>query len=237
MRRLPLLIVAAVAFALLWGALPANAQDIFGLSFRPTEAAPAESERGSVDMVSGDNDAHTVSVDLTKAEASLDLADYDNAAAFIVWWVNMDGERQRLGELDDDLMLEDAETDGLIARLFLTAEADADTDEPTGERLYEVTLRNVAETGMAAAAAADDDADEDADEDADTEEEGDEATKDEDEDEDEDKDSSGSDSDEGEESNPSVLPTTGSNARDLLVLFAVATVLALFGWRVRTIRV
>jgi hypothetical protein len=236
MRRMPLLIAAAVAGALLWAALPAFAQDIYGLSFRPTEALSETAPRGTVDIVAGEGDNYKVSVDLTGAEKVLKLGSYPGAAAFLLWGVDMDGQRHNLGVLGDDLTLADAAADYLVAKVFLTAESDEAATQPTGERLYEVTLRNVAEVETTSAGAAKPAA----------------------------KTETKTETKTGEkaqaqaatatpkpaaptvapttaakaaEPKPSNLPTTGGETRDLLVLVLVVVGLGLGALRLRTIRV
>jgi hypothetical protein len=240
MRRLPLVIVAALVMALAWSVLPVHGQDIYGLSFRPTDAMGDFGARGKVDMVE-DGDGFLVSVDLSGAAEGLKIEKFTGAAAFVVWWVDMDGKRHSLGTLNDALVLDDARADALIAKLFLTAEADAATAQPTGDRLYEVTLRNVAEvettagvltskdtakvsaaagttpteaakpTGAAAAKPTE------APKPTEAAKAGTETKK--------------------TEAKPGQLPTTGSAARDLLVLLAVVAGLVISALRLRAVRV
>jgi hypothetical protein len=244
MRTKLLVVVAGLVLALVWGALPASAQDIYGLSFRPTDAAPESSPRGTVDIVAGTDGKYVVTVDLSAADSVLKLANYPDADAFVVWSVDMDGKRRNLGVLDEGLVLGEAAADYLIAKLFLTAEADAAAAQPTTDRLYEVTLRNVAEVESTAARSGS----------------GDTAAK-----------PAAKTAAQAataptattlaapaasptvqapagaaaptaaaaktETGKPAELPTTGNNARDLAVLLAVVTGLVLAGIRLRTLRV
>jgi hypothetical protein len=234
MRRLPLLVVAALVLVLLWGALPTFAQSIYGLSFRPTDAAPASSPRGSVDIEAGEGDNYLVTVDLASAAPSLKLANYDGANSFVVWSVDMDGQRHNLGSLNDDLTAEKLKADHLIAKLFLTAEADAEVAQPAGDRLYEVTLRNVAEvestssSTLSKAAVAEASATVEEKPTATTVAAG--AAKAETK-------ASPTAETKPAEAKPQVLPTTGDSTRDLLVLLAVVVGLVLIGTRLRTLRV
>lgn len=211
-------------------AVPAHAQDILGLTLRPTDAMPDGSVTGLIDLVST-GDGTEVSVDLSGAADALTIEDYEDATEFVVWAVDMDGVRHNLGPLNGDLVLEDAPVDFLVARIFMTAEADAEAQQPTGDRLYEVTLRRVDEvdTIPMQTESSDEPTDEDAGESADTEEEGSDAAG---EGEDE-----GEGEGEGEEAQPKELPTTGDPVRDLLVLAALAIVLIGGGMRLRAVRI
>jgi hypothetical protein len=143
-------LLAALALVMLLGALPAHAQSIYGLSFRPTKAAPEDAPRGMVDIVAKNGD-YIVSVNMAKAAPALDLGAL-GAKAFVIWAVDMDGQSHRVGQLDSGLQLEDATLDYVVAKLYLTAEPTADTKAPTGDRLYEVTLRRVVEVAPEGAA-------------------------------------------------------------------------------------
>lgn len=228
MYRAPTAVVAALLLALLVGGLAAHAQSIYGLSFRPTEALPEDALRGTVDIVASGTE-YVVSVDLGKASGELDLSRYDEASTFVVWAVDMDGESTNIGQLDDALRLEDAPVEFFIAKLYLTAEASGDVAKPTGERLYEVTLRRVTEVDLTAA-------DEEG-------EEAEEATEAEEAEESEEAPkptaaaaSSQASSTGTTEAKPQVLPTTGSHLGDLLVLAVVAVALITAGLRLRTVR-
>jgi hypothetical protein len=115
----------------------------------------------------------------------------------------MDGVRHNIGALDDDMTLTKAETDFLIAKVYVTAEASPDVLSPAGEPLYRLTLRDVEEVGTepeaaeAATTAGDDEGDKD------------------------------------EKDEPEELPTTGLELRDLLVLAVVAMALLLAGFKLR----
>jgi hypothetical protein len=226
---MPLIVAAALAIVLLWVALPAFAQDIYGLSFRPTEALGETAPRGTVDIVAGEGDMYTVSTDLAGALKALKLGSYPAAAAFVVWGVDMDGQRHNLGVLGEDLTLADAEADFLVAKVFLTAEADTEATQPTGERLYEVTLRNVAEVETTTAAAGQTEAKTEAkaaSAQAATATPKTEEAK-----------ASPTTAAKVAEPKPSNLPTTGGETRDLLVLVLVVLGLGLGALRLRAIRV
>jgi hypothetical protein len=157
MRRAYLAALVALALVLV-GVQALHAQSIYGLSFRPTAAAPKDAPRGSADIVASDGD-YLVSVDLSAAKSVLKLSGYTGAKAFVVWEVGMDGKSAPIGALDANLKLSDAKVDHLIAVLYVTAEPSADVTRASGDRLYEVTLRQVTEvstasgTGAPAAAA------------------------------------------------------------------------------------
>lgn len=238
MRRASLAVLAALALAVLLGALPARAQSIYGLSFRPTDALPEETSRGTADIVAVEGE-YFVSVDLSEAADALDLANFGDAEAFVVWAVAMDGKSTRVGALNDELRLEDTAVGFFIARLYLTAEPSADVDEASGDRLFEVTLRRVTEVASAAADEGD------AEEAAEEAEKGEESAQ------------TAKSTESGAaaaaaagatgatgavaapsaEAKPHVLPTTGSDLGDLLVLLAVAGALILAGLRLRAVRV
>lgn len=145
MRRLSILVLAAMVITLLFGPTPARAQDILGLSVRPTDLLPAGTARGSADILRSDAGGYLVSVDLSSAAEALVFDDYAGASAWVVWVVDMDGVRHNLGALDENLVLEDARTDGLVARVFVTAESAADVTTPSENRIFEATLRAVTE--------------------------------------------------------------------------------------------
>ena len=203
MRRFALVVAL---LGLMATAMPTHAQDILGLSLRATDAMPDGSARGLVDFVST-GDGTEVSVDLSGAAEGISIDDFDDATDFVVWAVDMEGVRHNLGALNDDLVLEDASTDFLVARVFLTAESDAGATQPSGDRLYEVTLRNVDEVDTVPDDV--DSSEEMADDDAASEE------------------------DAEEDAKPSELPTTGDPIRDLAVLLALATVLIGGGFSLR----
>jgi hypothetical protein len=252
--RLVTALALAGILALVWSAMPALSQDIFGLSFRPTEASDL-SARGSVDIISS-GDGYVVTVDLAAASDELSLDAYEDATTFVVWVVDMDGNVINVGELDDDLTLDDAEVDGVVAKVFVTPEADADGDAPEGQRLYELTLRNVAEVEQADDDAGDEASDDEGNEDAAgddgdeaaTDDEGDDASGDEDAADDADDEDANADADadadaadddedgEGDEK-PEELPTTGTDTRDMLVLLAVAAALLVGSISLRRARV
>jgi len=195
--------------ALLLSAQSAYAQDILGLSLRATSALPEGTPSGLADIES-DGGTYAVTVDLSGAAEGLSLEDFDGADGFVVWAVDMDGNRSNLGTLDADLMLEGGSVENRVARLYVTAESDTAVINPTGDRLFQVTLRSVEE--KEAMAGEDDAADEgEADDDGAAEEEADEK--------------------------PAELPTTGSLMRDLLVLLAVAGALILGGARLSRVRI
>ena len=229
MRILTIAAVAALGAVLVLGNAPVLAQDIYGLSLRPTEGMNELSVRGSVDIVA-DGEDYLVSIDLSAAVDELDLDDIDDAEAFVVWVVDMDGNVTNAGALDENLVLEDAVVSGVVAKVFVTAEEDSAAAEPSGDRLYELTLRNVAETAQPtddeAADQADDATDDDADEDAADEDADDDAATEDSEDE-----------DSKDDDKPVELPTTGGDTRDLLVLVAVALGLMMGALRLRTLRV
>lgn len=196
-------------------AIPAHAQDILGLSFRPTDAMPEGSAGGLVDFVSTGTGTE-VSIDLSSSAEGMSIEDFDGASDFVVWAVDMKGARHNLGPLNADLVLESAPVDFLVARVFVTAEADANATQPTGDRLYEVTLRGVEEVDSVPEQT---DASEEAteEEDADAEEGAEEEA-------------------EAEDATPKELPTTGDPMFDLMVLVALATVLIGGGLRLRTVK-
>ena len=110
----------------------AHAQNVQGLSLR-AGAALKGSPNGTVDIV-GDGTTATVKVDLSGAAETMKVADFKDAKAFVVWAVDMDGYRHNVGTLSDELKLEDVKVDYRVARVYVTAEADAKATAPTGER-------------------------------------------------------------------------------------------------------
>jgi hypothetical protein len=207
MRRFVILAVAVVALGLVMRALPALAQDILGLSLRPTGEVPAGTARGTADIVVADGGGYLVSVDLSAAGDSLALEDFSGAEAFVVWAVDMDGVPHNLGTLGADNTLEDRPVDFNVARLLVTAEESADAANP-GEPLFQATLREVALQEAAAEPTATPAAEptavaEEAAEDG---------------------------------NGPENLPTTGDPLRDLAVLAMVAAGLLAGGLRLRLVR-
>lgn len=151
MRRIAVVFAGVAMWAVLTSPA-AHAQNVQGLSLRAGEAMKG-SPSGLVDIV-GNGDAATVMLDLSGAAETMKLADFDGAKAFVVWAVDMDGYRHNLGALSDELKLADVEVDYRVARIYVTAEADAGAAAPTGDPLYAATLRNVTEKDGAPAGAA-----------------------------------------------------------------------------------
>lgn len=215
------MLVAFVTMGLLFAASTASifAQDIMGLSLRPTDAMTGAPGRGTVDIVRSNGAGnYSVNVNMSGSADAMDLSTFDGATAWVVWAVDMDGVRHNLGALDAELMLKDASADYMVARVYVTAEKDANAKQP-GEPLFIVTLRQVQEVDTVASdedASADEAADEDADEAAD-EDKADESAS-------------------ADASQPKVLPTTGGPFSDLLVLLVVAAALLAGGLRLRTVR-
>jgi hypothetical protein len=146
MRKSLLFVVMLLGLVVGWGTTVARAEDIVGLSLRPTDAMPGEKARGSVDIVrSPGGDDYVIKVDLSPAAESMDLAKFDDATVWVVWAVDMEGVRHNLGTLDDNLMLEDAAADFMVAKLYVTAEKEPDGSKPEGEPLFSVALRSVEE--------------------------------------------------------------------------------------------
>ncbi len=237
------LLLTATLFGLLFGlaATVAHAQDIIGLSLRPTEAMPGEKARGTVDIVRSQGEGnYMITVDLSPAAEAMDLSKFPNATAWVTWAVDMDGVRHNIGALNSDLKLPGAAVDYLVAKLYITAEQDPAVDNPTGEPLFNVALRSVEEvaapagSGATAKQAAQASPD---------------ATK-----------ATGAataapgasamptgtaasgapagtkpDAKAGEK--PDKLPTTGDPVQDVLAVILVAAALLLGGWRLRTVRV
>ncbi|MFN8422932.1 MAG: hypothetical protein U0470_05895 [Anaerolineae bacterium] len=142
MRRF--LVVSGFVALLAALAVPAaHAQNVQGLSLRAGTALKG-SPNGTVDIV-GDGATANVKVDLSGAAETMKIADFKDAKAFVVWAVDMDGYRHNVGALTDELKLADVKVDYRVARLYVTAEADANASAPTGDPLYAVTLRTVTE--------------------------------------------------------------------------------------------
>ncbi len=215
MRRV-LILVLMVCLGLSIGVVPALAQSITGISLRPAEAAPMGSSRGLADVLEA-NGGYKVSVDLSNNAQRLKLESYTGAEAFVVWAVDMEGVPHNIGVLDDDLVLEDATTDFVVAKLIVTVEASADATAMQGPSLFEATLRHVVvKTGAPAPGAAVTLQQPTKAPEA-TAEPTPEPTAE-------------------AKAAPSELPTTGSVAQDLLVLAVLAGVLLAAGLRLRTIR-
>lgn len=142
MRRC-LFVIGLFAMFAAFTARAAHAQNVQGLSLRAGEAL-AGSPSGTVDIV-GDGTAATVQVNLSGSAETMKIADFKDAKAFVVWAVDMDGYRHNLGSLSDELKLSDVKVDYRVARVYVTAEADAKATAPTGDPLYAVTLRSVTE--------------------------------------------------------------------------------------------
>jgi len=121
----------------------AHAQNVQGISLRAGEAMKG-SPSGVVDIV-GNGTSAKVAVDLSGAAETMKLADFEDATAFVVWAVDMDGYRHNIGTLSDELKIADAAVEYRVARVYVTAEADENAAAPTGDPLYSVTLRNVTE--------------------------------------------------------------------------------------------
>lgn len=147
------------AVTMLWIALFAvfagttvHAQNVQGITLRAGETMKG-SPNGVVDIV-GNGTTADVSIDLSGAAETMKLADFKDAKAFVVWAVDMDGYRHNIGTLSDELKLAEAAVDYRVARLYVTAEADAKATDPSGDPLYSVTLRNVTEKSGAPSGAA-----------------------------------------------------------------------------------
>jgi len=210
MRRIvPFLALVAFAAA----AAPVSAQNIIGLSFRATDAAPEGAGNGLVDIVA-EGEGYKVSVDLSgNAEAFGEQA--AGGEHLVVWGIDMDGKRHNLGTLDDSYTLAEAPADFMVAMVYVTAEDDAAAINPTTDPLFNLTLRRVTEVettaeeaGMAAdeSAAASDTA------------------------------AASAPAPAAEPAKPQELPTTGSLVRDLAVLLAVALAFMAGGLRLRAVR-
>jgi hypothetical protein len=208
MRRLSFLVLAAV-IALALGAVTAHAQDIVGVSFRPTDAMPPGTSAGTADIITNDDGTYTVSADFSRVSDALVLDDFDDASAFVVWAVDMSAAEHNIGALNEDLVLEGESVDYLVAQLLLSAESSADANSREGEVLFRTEIRKpdasaaTAATATPAAAASASPTAAAADKDAE----------------------------------PKVLPTTGQLLRDLMVLAAVGVVLVLGGLQLRRARV
>lgn len=210
MRRLALFL-ALVGLAA--AAAPAGAQDIIGLTFRATDAAPEGVGNGKVDILS-EGEGYKVSIDLSaNAEAF-----GEQAAAgdhLVVWGIDMDGKRHNLGTLDESYTLTDAPADFMVAMVYVTAEDDAAAINPTSDPLFNLTLRKVTEvetTADEAASMASEGA-------AESEGEGESAA-----------------ATSAAPAKPQELPTTGTLVRDLAVLLAVAAAFVAGGLRLRAVR-
>lgn len=152
MMRRTLAVLAAFSLAAVVAA-PIHAQDILGMSLRPAPGSTDLAGTGSIDILRGEKaGTYTVKVDLSKAAESLDLSKFEGAKAFVVWAVDLDGQRHRLGKLDDKQALGDTAVDYGVAKVYVTAEADAEAASPSAP-LYALTLRQVKEQESAPAAA------------------------------------------------------------------------------------
>ena len=201
-----LAIVAGLALLMGTGALPAHAQDILGLSLRPTDAMDGSPGNGTLDITTTNGAGkYTIKVDMSAAGEGLDLSAHEGATQWVAWAVDMDGMRHNLGALDGELMLESVPVDYMVARVYVTAEASAEVKSPSAP-LFVVTLRQVEEVETATDSAADDDGAAD-DESAEKE------TK---------------------EEQPKELPTTGGPLQDMMLLLLVAAALVFGGMRLRT---
>ena len=227
MIRRMLAAVAMLGLLFAGHALPAHAQDILGLSLRPTDAMTGSPGRGSVDITRSNGEGnYAIKVDMSGTADSMDLTAFDGAKSWVVWAVDMDGVRHNVGSLDGDLMLVSAAVDYMIARVYITAEADAKAKQP-GDPLFSVTLRQVQEVDTVAEDDASSDeatTDEATADDAAT----DEAAAD---------DASADASASAESSTPAELPTTGGPISDMLMLLAIAGLLVFGGLRLRAVRV
>jgi hypothetical protein len=218
MKPRPILALALAAIVLALGALPASAQDILGLSMRPTDEMPAGTGRGTVDIVSDGANQFKVTVDLSGAADNLKLENFEGATGFTVWAVDTNGVRHNLGQLDESLVLKDAIATDPIAKLYVTAEPDPAAASPTGKPLFTATLRNVTESEATATPATAAEA------------------------------TTAATTSAGAAAQPTgaptattaqkpkELPTTGDLVPDLLVLAIVAAGLFLVGWRLRTVQ-
>jgi hypothetical protein len=218
MKPRPILALALAAIVLALGALPASAQDILGLSMRPTDEMPAGTGRGTVDIVSDGANQFKVTVDLSGAADNLKLENFEGATGFTVWAVDTNGVRHNLGQLDESLVLKDAIATYPIAKLYVTAEPDPAAASPTGKPLFTATLRNVTESEATATPATAAEA------------------------------TTAATTSAGAAAQPTgaptattaqkpkELPTTGDLVPDLLVLAIVAAGLFLVGWRLRTVQ-
>lgn len=211
MRRIALfLALAGLAVA----TAPVGAQDIKGLSFRATDAAPEGAGNGTVDIVA-DGDGYKVSVDLSgSADAFAEKAVAGDH--LVVWGVDMDGKRHNLGTLDDAYTLTDAAADFMVAKVYMTAEDDADAINPSSDPMFNLTLRTVTEVETAADEASMAAAESESASEGDT---------------------SAASAPAAAPAKPQELPTTGTLVRDLAVLLAVAAAFVVGGLRLRAVRV
>jgi hypothetical protein len=156
MRRIALVTLAGLGICLAlvaFASRPVRAQDILGMSLRPTGVMPAGTSAGAVDIVGQDGGGYLVSVDLSGVADSLASSDYAGDT-LVVWAVDTEGTTHRLGALSEQHVLEDAPADYLIARIFVTSEASAEAAAPSGESLFQATLRNVPQAETTATPAA-----------------------------------------------------------------------------------
>lgn len=222
MRRSILVMVVGIAASLV-GVRQVAAQDIVGLSMRPTEANPGAEGNGSLDITRSSGEGnYEVAVDMSGVAEGMDLAQHEGATAWVVWAVDMDGVRHNLGTLDEEMMLT-APVDYVVAKVYVTAEADPATTQPTGEPLFISTLRNVDEVDTVPAPAAAAPAEgttagsvQDTPKDAAP---------------------AAGEAAGAESAKPQALPTTGDPIQDTLLFLAVAAALLLLGWRLRSVRV
>jgi hypothetical protein len=213
MRRIAILTFAALAVGLAVSALPAFAQDIRGVSFRATEAMPPGTERGTADILATDGQ-YDVHADFSRVSNDLHLDDFENAKAWVVWAVNVNGDEINAGALNADLVLESAMVDFLPAGLILSAETSANVASRSGEALFRVTLRTVSQSSDATATTAATAPATEAAPDA----------------------SPTPKATEAPAAKPGDLPTTGGSVPDVLVLLLVAAVLVAGGWQLRRVR-
>jgi len=144
MMRRTLAALAALGLAASLAA-PIFAQDILGMSLRPAPGSKDLAGTGLIDITRGEKAGNfNVKVDLSKAAESLDLSKFEGAGAFVVWAVDMEGLRHSLGALDDKMVLADTLVDYTVAKVYVTAEANAKVAAPSAP-LYVVTLRQVTE--------------------------------------------------------------------------------------------
>lgn len=152
MMRRTLAALAALGLAASLAA-PTYAQNILGMTMRPAPGSKDLAGTGLIDITRGETaGSYAVKVDLSKAAESLDLSKFEGASAFVVWAVDMDGMRHNLGTLDGKMALAETKVDYGVAKVYVTAEADAKAAAPSAP-LYVVTLRQVEEQESAPAAA------------------------------------------------------------------------------------
>jgi hypothetical protein len=149
MRRFPFLVLATLAFALALAATTAHAQDIRGVSFRPTDEMPPGTGSGSASITVNDDGTYAVSADLSGLTNELVLDDFDGAGAFVVWAVDMTAVEHPVGALNADLVLEPTNVDFLVAQ----PEASADSSSREGEVLFRAKIREPDASAAAAATA------------------------------------------------------------------------------------